>query len=191
MKNYLSSTVPKMPLPILPIHNMDERHQGLLPSTAASYLDAARVCLDRHHRSPQQFTLLENQNEFPALVEWQSPDVRCRNAWANQDDATRDGAYAFALATTELLLGLVAIRRAETLTGADYYIAPLGQILEDLETCLRLEVSGTDLGMSGVKRRLREKTEQASKGNSNLPALACVVGFRVRWIMLQTVEVKR
>jgi hypothetical protein len=180
-----------MSLPLLPIHQMDERHQGLLPSTAASYLDAARVCLDRHHISPQEFTLIENQQESQALVAWQATDVRCRNAWANQDDATRDGAYIFALATTELLLGLVAIRRAETLTGADYYIAPIGQPLEDLEDCLRLEVSGTHLGLPEIKRRLREKIGQAAKGMSNIPALACIVGFRVRLIMLQTVEVKQ
>lgn len=113
---------------------------------------------------------------------------RCRNAWANRDDTTRDGAYAIALAATELLRGLVAIRRAETRTGADYYIAPVGQDLEDLEECLRLEVSGTDLSGSKVKQRLREKLDQLFRGDSNLPALACVVGFRAQLIMIQTAE---
>lgn len=177
-----------MLLPLLPLKNMDERHKGLLPSTAANYLDAVRVCLDRHHISPQKFVLLDDAVEFQALVEWEVTDERCRNAWANRDDATRDGAYAVALAATELLRGLVAIRRAETRTGADYYIAPVGQAIEDLEECLRLEVSGTDLSVSKVKQRLREKLEQLSRGDSNLPALACVVGFRAQLIMIQTVE---
>lgn len=77
----------------------------------------------------------------------------------------------------------------QTRTGADYYIAPIGQVVEDLEDCLRLEVSGTDLGVSEIKRRLREKVDQAFRGDSNLPALACVVGFRVQLIVIQTVEV--
>jgi hypothetical protein len=34
-----------MSLPQLPIYNLDQRHPGLLPSTAANYLDAARACL--------------------------------------------------------------------------------------------------------------------------------------------------
>ncbi len=89
---------------------------------------------------------------------------------------------------TELLRGLVAVRRAETRTGADYYIAPAGQETEDLEGCFRLEVSGTNLGVSEIKRRLREKVDQALQGDSNLPALACVVGFRARLIMIHTVE---
>ncbi|RUS92345.1 hypothetical protein DSM106972_099460 [Dulcicalothrix desertica PCC 7102] len=177
-----------MSSPLLPINNMDARHRGLLPSTAANYLDAARVCLDRHHTPPQEFTLIDDNNESLALVDWKITSERDKNAWANQDDATRDAAYAFALATTELLRGLVAVRRAETRTGADYYIAPIGQEVEDLEGCFRLEVSGTNLGVSEIKRRLREKVDQALQGDSNLPALACVVGFRVKLIMIQTVE---
>ncbi len=37
-----------MTLPQLLLTRMNDRHTGLLPSTAANYLDAARVCLDRH-----------------------------------------------------------------------------------------------------------------------------------------------
>ncbi|MBD2777267.1 hypothetical protein ICL16_35775 [Iningainema sp. BLCCT55] len=167
---------------------MDTRHRGLLPSTTANYLDAARVCLDRHHTPPQEFTLLDDGNESIVLVDWKITSERDKNAWANLDDATRDGAYAFALAATELLRGLVAVRRAETRTGADYYISPLGQEVEDLEGCFRLEVSGTNLGVSEIKRRMREKVDQALLGDSNLPALACVVGFRAKLIMMQTVQ---
>ncbi|HEY7617774.1 MAG TPA: hypothetical protein VH744_13295, partial [Terriglobales bacterium] len=67
------------------------------------------------------------------------------------------GAYACALAATELARGYVAVGRAETRTGADYYIALSGQIIEDLEDCLRLEVSGTDSEVSVVKTRLKGK----------------------------------
>lgn len=174
--------------PLLPLQNMAERHQALTPSIAGSYLEAARVCLDRHHSSPKEFILENDRIESVANVEWQVTDDRIQAAWANVDDATRDGAYAIAIAATELLRGLVAVHRAETRTGADYYIAPMGEELEDLEHWWRLEVSGTHLDKSEVKRRLREKLEQARKGNSNLPALAAVVGFRVQLILLQTVD---
>ena len=99
------------------------------------------------------------------------------------------GAYACALAAVELSDGLVAVHRAETRTGADYYIAAAGRALEDLEDCLRLEVSGVDRGEpSAVNQRLKEKLAQAAAGASNLPAMAGVVGFRARIIQLSRVE---
>jgi hypothetical protein len=84
---------------------------------------------------------------------------------------------------------LCAISRAETLTGADYYIAPIGRSTDHLEDCLRLEVSGTDSDSTyEVQRRLRSKIKQAKQGISNLPALAVVVGFRVKLIVMEAVE---
>ena len=174
--------------PLLPLQHMSNRHQALTPSLAGSYLEAARVCLDRHHTSPKEFTLEDNKAESIAKVEWEVADVRVQAAWANTDDATRDGAYAVAIAATELLRGMFAVRRAETRTGADYYVAFANQDLEDLENCFRLEVSGTHSDKSEVKKRLRVKLEQAKQGNSNLPALAAVIGFRVQLILLQTVD---
>jgi hypothetical protein len=178
-----------MAIPLLPLNNLAERHHGLTPAVAESYLEAARVCLDRHHKSPQQFRLKNQASEQRAQVEWQPPDERCRRAWANEDDATRDGAYVCALAATELSLGLLAVRRAETLTGADYYVAPIDSQTDDLENCLRLEVSGTNLDTYEVDRRLRIKVRQVQEGRSNLPALAVVVGFQVKLISMQPVEV--
>ena len=98
------------------------------------------------------------------------------------------GAYACALATSELARGLFAIRRAETQTGADYYLAPAGTRLDDLEKCFRLEVSGTDKGTSkDVEVRLLQKVAQARSGQSNLPALATVVGFKAQKIAVKDV----
>jgi hypothetical protein len=127
-----------------------------------------------------------NDGSRVVQVEWDLADERSRRAWANRDDATRDGAYACAIAATELAYEM---RRAETLTGADYYVAPLGRGVEDLEDCWRLEVSGTISNEYEMNRRLREKVEQASEGRSNLPALAVVVGFMVKIIAMRTVEI--
>jgi hypothetical protein len=177
-----------MTIPLLPLRNLSDRHWGLDPATAMCWLEAARVCLDRHHTSPQEFQLVDDKDVCVAQVEWDVADARTKDTWNNKDDATRDGAYVCALAATELLRGLVAVRRAETHTGADYYIAPKGVSIEDLEDCYRLEVSGTDGDNYEVSRRLKIKVAQAQSGNSNLPALAAIVGFRVKLITMKTVE---
>ena len=171
--------------PALPIQDMAQRHTGLTKAIADSYSEAVRVCLARHHRSPTDFDLDRSGTRSGAVVEWQSPDARTRGAWANETDATEAGASACVLAAVELTDGLVAVRRAETRTGADYYVAPHGASADDLEDCLRLEVSGVDRGPEHVVRqRLNAKLRQAAAGNSNLPALAGVVGFKARMIVV-------
>ncbi len=171
--------------PTLPIHNMEQRHFGLTKAIADSHTEAARVCLDRHHRSPTDFNLDRSGSRSAVVVQWQPPDERTRGAWANETDATEAGACTCALAAVDLIDDFVAVRRAEAMTGADYYLAPRSKSPDDLEDCLRLEVSGVDRGPeSTISQRLRAKSAQASKGNSNLPALAGVVGFKARLIML-------
>jgi len=168
---------------------MDERHRGLTPEVAEYYFQAARVCLHRHHMPPVLFSIDNGESKMEATTEWEPPDARVQAAWANEIDATEAGAYACVLDAVELSEGLYAIRRAETRMGADYYIGPINHDFEDLEGYLRLEVSGTDSGtFSMVQHRLREKVEQAARGNSNLPAMAGVVGFRARLIILERVQ---
>src|ERR1700722_14170629 len=130
----------------LPIQNMADRHPGLTANIAGTYYDAARVCLDRHHSPPVPFRVEDAGSSRNAAVAWEATDERCRAAYANEIDTTELGAYACALAATEITRGLFALRRAETRTGADYYLAPQGTSLDDLEDCFRLEVSGVDHG---------------------------------------------
>jgi hypothetical protein len=63
------------------------------------------------------------------VVNFDIPDARVGRAHANEIDATEIGAYGLSLAAIEAVVGLVAIRRAETLTGTDWYIAPAGRNL--------------------------------------------------------------
>jgi hypothetical protein len=122
-------------------------------------------------------------------VAWDVPDARTRDAWANDTDTTEAGAYGCVIAGVEEMRGLVAVRRAETGTGADYYVGAPGAGELDLEDCLRLEVSGVDAGNHrAVARRLLEKLEQAGEGRSSLPALAGVIGFAAGLLVLRDVE---
>ena len=171
--------------PKLRIQEMEQRHVGLTKAIADSYAEAARVCLHRHHEPPTDFTVETRGSRTTAAVDWRSPSARTRRAWANKVDTTEAGAYACVLSAVELVKGLVAVHRAETLTGADYYVARPGDSPPDLEDCQRLEVSGVDRGPRRVvEARLRAKLHQVAAGRSNLPALAGVVGFRARLVML-------
>jgi hypothetical protein len=111
------------------------------------------------------------------------------NAWANDIDTTESGAYGVCLAAVEVEEQLVAVKRAETLTGADWYVAPTGTEPDDLERCFRLEISGVDTGGRViVETRLRQKVDQTRRGASNLPAIASVVGFKERAVLIQKVS---
>jgi hypothetical protein len=169
--------------------NLSERHFGVTPAIAAAYAEAVRVCLGRHHASPQEILVRDGVEETKSTAEWEGPDYRTRTGWANRDDATEAGAYGLALAAAELTRGLVAVRRAETRTGADYYLGGPDGPPSDLEASLRLEVSGTDEGnQTVINSRLRQKLEQAASGASNLPAIATVVGFAALTVV--TADVK-
>lgn len=173
----------------LNINSLHQRHTGLTPALSDAYYEAACVCLNRHHSSPVEIAILRNAGTTKRLADFEEPTANALNAWANTIDTTEAGAYCMSLAAVEIEEQLVAVKRAETLTGADWYVATIGQEPEDLETCLRLEVSGTDSGnRSVVRTRLIEKVQQTKKGASNLPAVASVVGFREKIIAIQRVS---
>jgi hypothetical protein len=173
----------------LRLDQLHERHSGLTVPLAGTFTEAASVCLNRHHESPVEMAVSCSTGSNTRLVEFDKPDMRTLKAWANDIDATESGAYGVSLAAVEVEEGLVAVRRAETLTGADWYVAPIGSDPEDLESCFRLEVSGVDAGgRSIVAARLKQKVDQTRRGASNLPAIASVVGFKELAIAIQRVS---
>jgi hypothetical protein len=157
-----------------------------------SFHEAASVCLARHHNTPANINVSSGSKNSKHQVWFLTPDQRMLNAWANDIDTTEFGAYGVALAAVETTEGLVAMRRAETLTGADWYVVPIGEAVEDLEACHRLEVSGVNAGgLTDVEARLRQKLEQTRRGRSNLPAIAAVVGFKEKLVLIRRVEAER
>lgn len=175
-----------MPLPQLQIARLDRRHPGVNAHAAGYLHDAARVCLHRHHSSPTQVDIRHDAGAIKAEVQWSLPDAGCLASHANVDDATRDGAYACVIAAVELTDELIAIGRAHTKTGADYYLAPPGSGTDDLEQAIRLEVSGVNAGPEHeVAARLNRKLAQLRQGQGALPAIAGVIGFRERLVLLR------
>src|SRR5437870_1112451 len=67
---------------VLPLANMAERHWGLTEAVAEVYLEAARVCLHRHHTSPSEFTIRTKASNTEAMAQWEAPDERTCRAWA-------------------------------------------------------------------------------------------------------------
>ena len=175
--------------PQLKLYLLHERHSGLTASLGGTYTEAASVCLNRHHASPVEMAVSCSSGSTIQRIEFDKPDMRTLNAWANDIDTTESGAYGMCLAAVEAEEGLVAVRRAETLTGADWYVAPIGTDPDDLENCFRLEVSGIDVGgQSTVNARLKQKIDQTRRGASNLPAIASVVGFKELAIAIKKVS---
>jgi len=168
----------------LHFENLAERHP-LDPHQLLGYANAARVRLDAHHAPPTVFEVTAKGETVEYDLNWSPADDMLRRSYNNHDDATRDGAYVVAFAAVEELEGLVSIARAETKTGADYYMLPRGSNPTDLEEAVRLEVSGTDGDPAAVRSRLKAKQEQTRKGTGEEPAIAAVVGFKSRLILVE------
>jgi hypothetical protein len=159
------------------------RHPGLTPGVCESFAEAARVCLDRHHESPVDLEMYDGDSSCRYRLNWMKSTERIRGAFNNKDEATRDGAYLISISAIEASEGLVAVKRAENRTGADYYLDHR-PFADDFELSYRLEISGVDAGTrAAVKQRLTEKVEQALAGDSDLPAYAAVVGFKELVVM--------
>lgn len=160
---------------------------------------AQRVVLDRHHTPPVplRVAVLNAGAEAATLTEhphgWEVSGARTRAGHANTADATRDAAYGVAISAAGAHLNLVALSRAECLTGSDWYLGPPGQPMgaeeDDLERSVKLEVSGVDAGdRSRILERVEQKLTQAEEGDSDLPAVAAVVAFRERLVVLAELE---
>jgi hypothetical protein len=173
------------------IEALHERHPGLTPVVAGYYAEGASVCLSRHHEPPTKFGIEVKEGDATASINWTVPNEAIKLSWANHDEATRDGAYAVCLATTEAVEGLVAVGRAHNRTGADYYVGTKGTSVGDFESSYRLEVSGVDRGDRAViAQRLEQKKDQTRRGDSDLPALAAVVGFKCSLVALAYVDAR-
>jgi hypothetical protein len=180
---------------VLAFDRLHERHPGVTEAVGRSYAEAAAICFDRHHSPPiDAIVTADATDDRVYSANWPKPSARQEAAWANRDDATRDGAYYIVLAAADQHFDLVAVARAATKSGADYLIGrPGGGInpydgeLDFESDLLRLEVSGIDRceNVARLRARVNEKVEQARVGQSDLPALAGVVAFNLARVVFK------
>lgn len=133
--------------------------------------------------------LVESEGtESEIEVEWEHPCDRTKRAHANEIDATEAGACGVSLAVIEQLNGYVTIGRAHIMSGADYYIVPQGKSPDYFENALRLEISGLNKGgISDYRYRLERKINQTKVSGQNKPAIASVVGFEQKVILISEI----
>src|SRR5262245_23616659 len=99
--------------------------------------------MERHGQSPRMWSVqVDEGTAIYYRVSWAAPTVEQIRACANQDDATRDGAYGLALAAVDAHLGYVALRRAEGRSGVDFYLVPVGA---DISPSPDLDIDREDL----------------------------------------------
>jgi hypothetical protein len=179
---------PKRQLPS--IADLHKRHPRLTKATCTVFAECASVCLERHHPpSPTEFVVDREEGRDVYDLHWKATTPRTRGCHNNNDDATRDAAYGVSLATVEACHGLVAVDRADTRTGADWYLGQPQDEL-DLERQYRLEVSGTNLDIGEVRSRSKKKVHQLDVGRakSREPGIAVVVGFKEGHVMVRLLK---
>lgn len=168
------------------LHLLHQRHPGLYQPLCEVYADAAVLCFREHHQPPVDILVERGPRTSRWTLAYPEPTHGALPSMNNEEDRTRDGAYSVALSVVEGELGLLAVSRAESRTGADWYCAPLGTSSDDFEAASKLEVSGVNRGDQGeIRRRLTEKVRQVVSRPPNLPAIACVVGFKERLVLLE------
>ena len=86
----------------LVLNNLHDRHPALTEAIAATYKEAAEVCLNRFHKPPTKVTLSDNGRVAVAEIFWTRPTPRALAAWANETDATEAGAYGCVIAGLEV-----------------------------------------------------------------------------------------
>lgn len=175
------------------LYELHLRHFGITPDLCRSYAEAVRVCLSRHHEPPVELEITSDVQSWSRLMSrrevwWSPPNHSMRRAWANLNDTTRDAACLLSMAVVEAEYGMVVIARADTGSGADYYIG-YPEDLNDLESAFRLEVSGIDRGGElEIRSRLRRKVLQVRNGQVDSLALVSVVGFAAKRVAISEVD---
>ena len=188
---------PPRTMQVLDIYSLHVRHPGMAREITDNSAVNAAVCMERHSGSPRVWSVQIDQEPLGEyLVTWDLPTPAQLRSCANQDDATRDGAYGLALAAVDAHAGLVALRRAEGRSGVDFYLVPDGAEIPDShdydidrDDLISLEVSGINDDTDRVVRaRIREKIEHVRAGMRSCPSIVGVVGFRRARVIFLTVE---
>ena len=158
---------------------LDDLNQGLPAITKefGAYLaQAGAVCLEDQGHACGVRLQMDGAVSSTYSVQWQAVTEQMRRCCNDLEVTTENGAYGIAFLLVHDLSDYTIIERSRKGTGFDYWLGTKGDL--PFNNKARLEVSGIRKGDdAAVDARLKIKSKQADKSNTNLPAYIVVVEF--------------
>ena len=138
--------------------------------------EAGGVCLEWQGHTPGVSLRVQGDVVHSHELRWSPATDQMRRAWADEQEATEEGASGIALLLTRQETGYSVNSRSRKGTGIDFW---LGSNPDVLITSARLEVSGILNGDAAtIRNRVREKMGQTERSDaSDLPVYVCVIEF--------------
>lgn len=154
---------------------------GLTHEIAASFVQAASVCLEGNNHMPGVTMSCAGWKSVKYQLHWPSyaDPQQVARAWADTQYATEYGAYGVAIALVQKLTSKVVWERSAKGTGFDFWLCDTADRPLLFQGTARLEVSGIFSGnVSRVASRTRQKVAQVAPSNgTGLDAYVVVVEF--------------
>lgn len=184
----------KTPASFSDLASLHVRHCGLDAGGAGYFAGAAHVALTVElGAGPGELEIANGTRRTRFVLAWPAPGAATASTHRNRIDRAEVGAYAVALAAVEAEYDLVAVGRAEELTGADWI---LGSCVDGLavrdenlnyEGSVYLEVAGSgDASKADLKRSLDEKKKQLRKiQKAKDKRIAAVISFSLPRVVLK------
>ena len=149
---------------------------AISPGRGKAMAEAGSVCLEGQGHSSGVSLRLQGDADHSHELRWPTVTDQIRRSWADEQEATEEGAAGIALLLIRQETSYSANSRSRKRTGIDFW---LGSDPDVLITTARLEVSGILQGdASTIMTRVREKKRQTEQSDdSGLPVYVSVVEF--------------
>ena len=162
---------------VLDLDELESGFSRITPSRGAAWAEAAKVCLESEgHESGVELQRISG-NRY--VLRWSRKPECATDSWADDAEATEDGATAVAVLMARHETGHPDIRRMYGGHGFDYWCGVYSEST-GFSNQERLEISGIRSGTrSQVRTRVRQKLTQAHSDLrlAGYPAIAIVIEF--------------
>lgn len=163
--------------------DLNDLSLGLMPGVTAeagaSLAQAAGVCLESQGHAQGVNLRVRGDRRGNHEMHWPPVTPQAQRSWANEDNATEDGAAGVAVLLAREEIGYLVVERANRGAGFDYWLG--SQVEEVASYEAKMEVSGIRNGEPNVPGRVRAKIGQMTRPSPpvapNLPAYAVVTEF--------------
>ncbi len=119
---------------------------------------AAGVCLESQGHAQGVNLQVRGDRQGNHELHWPLVTPQAQRSWANEDEATEQGAAGVAVLLAREEIGYLVVERANRGAGFDYWLGSKPTEVAPYEA--KMEVSGIRNGEPNVARRMREKVEQ-------------------------------